>query len=82
MRVLQDPARPGKVSLTRTEQKVLSYISKGYSSKEVADHLTVSKRTIDFHLANIYDKLQVRNRVQALRIAASLGLLSTDSEFK
>lgn len=82
MRVLQDPARPGKVSLTRTEQKVLSHISKGYSSKEVADHLTVSKRTIDFHLANIYDKLQVRNRVQALRIAASLGLLSTDSEFK
>ena len=82
MRVLEDQARLGKVSLTRTEKKVLSHISKGYSSKEVADYLTVSKRTVDFHLANIYDKLQVRNRVQALRVAASLGFLSPDSTFK
>ena len=81
VRILQDTPRPGKVTLTRTEQKVLSYIAKGYSSKEVADYLTVSKRTIDFHLANIYDKLQVRNRVQALRSAASLGLLPPDSTY-
>jgi ATP/maltotriose-dependent transcriptional regulator MalT len=63
------------VRLTPTEVKVLGLIAQGYSSQEAADKMVVSKRTIDFHLANIYQKLQVRNRVQALRTASRLGLL-------
>jgi len=61
--------------LTPTEVKVLSLIAEGHSSKEAAELLVVSKRTVDFHLANIYDKLQVNNRVQALRMATRLGLI-------
>ena len=52
------------VRLTPTEVKVLSLIAQGHSSKEAADRLVVSKRTVDFHLANIYDKLQVNNRLR------------------
>jgi len=63
------------VRLTPTEVKVLSLIAQGHSSKEAAELLVVSKRTVDFHLANIYDKLQVNNRVQALRMATRLGLI-------
>ncbi|CEK13169.1 response regulator containing a CheY-like receiver domain and an HTH DNA-binding domain [Chthonomonas calidirosea] len=70
---------PETTRLTRRELEVLTLIIEGKSSKEVADLLFVSKRTIDFHLANIYNKLQVNNRVQAFRRAARLGLISFDA---
>ncbi len=72
---------PRGVRLTPTEVKVLSLIAQGHSSKEAAEKLVVSKRTVDFHLANIYDKLQVNNRVQALRMANRLGLIPQDPVF-
>jgi len=64
-----------KVHLTRRELEVLGLIVKGKSRKDVADALYVSDRTVQFHLANIYDKLGVSNRVQAFRRAHKLGLL-------
>ncbi len=63
------------IHLTKREQEVLALVIEGKSSKEVAEDLYVSKRTVDFHLANIYEKLQVSNRVQAFRRATSLGLI-------
>jgi DNA-binding NarL/FixJ family response regulator len=63
------------VHLTDREMAVLKCAREGQSSKEIADALYVCKRTVDFHLGNIYDKLEVRNRVRALRRAAALGLL-------
>ena len=66
------------VKLTKREVEVLTLVIEGKSSKEVAELLYVSKRTVDFHLANIYEKLQVSNRVQAFRRATSLGLLPTE----
>ena len=74
-------AGPGKkksaraVKLTKREIEVLSLVIEGNSSKEVADQLYVSKRTVDFHLANIYHKLDVTNRVQAFREATKRGLI-------
>jgi DNA-binding CsgD family transcriptional regulator len=67
------------IRLTKRELEVLSLVIEGRSSKDVADALYVSKRTVDFHLANIYDKLQVTNRVQAFRRAARLGLIQPES---
>lgn len=69
------------VRLTKREIEVLSLIAQGHSSKEAADVLYVSKRTVDFHLANIYDKLQVNNRVQAFRAATRLGLIPFEPSF-
>lgn len=72
---------PGKkksariIKLTKREIEVLSLVIEGNSSKEVADQLYVSKRTVDFHLANIYHKLDVTNRVQAFREATRRGLI-------
>jgi DNA-binding CsgD family transcriptional regulator len=74
-----EKSRP--VRLTKREVEVLSLIAQGYSSKEAADSLFVSKRTVDFHLANIYDKLQVNNRVQAFRAATRLGLIPFEPNF-
>ena len=67
------------VRLTRRELEVLTLVIEGKSSKDVADALFVSKRTVDFHLANIYDKLQVSNRVQAFRRATRLGLIPLEA---
>ena len=74
------PLRKG-VRLTKREIEVLSLIAQGHSSKEAADNLFVSKRTVDFHLANIYDKLQVNNRVQAFRAATRMGLMPFEPTF-
>lgn len=63
------------VKLTKREIEVLSQVLEGKSSREVAAALFCSKRTVDFHLARIYEKLQVSNRVQAMRRAAVLGLI-------
>ena len=67
------------IRLTKRELEVLSLVIEGRSSKDVADALYVSKRTVDFHLANIYDKLQVSNRVQAFRRATRLGLIPLEA---
>lgn len=78
-------ARPDQshrpVRLTKREVEVLSLIAQGYSSKEAADRLFVSKRTVDFHLGNIYEKLEVSNRVQAFRAATRLGLIPFEPTF-
>ncbi|MEO7453268.1 MAG: helix-turn-helix transcriptional regulator [Fimbriimonadales bacterium] len=63
------------IRLTRREREVLGLISQGYRSSEVAEMLVVSKRTVDFHLANVYHKLRVTNRLQAFRKASELGLI-------
>ena len=67
------------VRLTKREIEVLSLVLEGKSSREAAAVLVCSKRTVDFHLVRIYDKLQVSNRVQAMRRAALLGLVDVGS---
>ena len=61
--------------LTPREVEVLTLVAEGRSSKEVSEQLFISKRTVDFHLSNIYTKLGASNRVQALLEASRRGLL-------
>ena len=53
--------------LSRREQDVLEQLSKGYRYKEIADKLFVSIETVRTHIRNIYEKLQVNSRVEALK---------------
>jgi cold shock protein len=66
--------------LTRCELDVLALAVEGCSSKEIAERLVVSKRTVDFHLLNVYRKLHAGSRVQALRRAVDLGLITLDPQ--
>ncbi len=70
----QAPLSP-PVKLSRRETEVLRLKATGITNLEAADMLYVSKRTIDFHLANIYEKLMVCNLVQALLAAKAKGLI-------
>lgn len=72
---------PRSVRLTPAEYRVLKLIAEGHTSQQAADLLVCNKRTVDFHLANIYEKLEVHNRVQAIRAAARLGLIPFDPVF-
>lgn len=62
-------------SLTPAEVRVLTGIAAGKSSREVAEQLFISKRTVDFHLASIFRFLGVGNRIQAINAARERGLL-------
>ena len=63
--------------LTTREQEVLQWMAQGLSTKEIARRLRISPETVKDHLVRIYEKLEARNRVEALERARSLGLLST-----
>ena len=53
-------------NLTAREHEILSYLAKGYRYKEIAEALFVSVETVRTHIRNIYEKLQVRSRTEAL----------------
>lgn len=53
--------------LTRREQEILEHLSKGFRYKEIADTLYLSLDTVRTHIRNIYEKLQVNCRVEALK---------------
>ena len=54
------------VGLTKREEEILSYLAKGYLYKEIASLLFISVETVRTHLRNIYEKLQVRTRTEAI----------------
>ena len=61
--------------LSPRELEVILLILEGKSSREVADELGISKRTVYFHIANAYKKLKAHNRVEAFRIMLGAGLI-------
>jgi DNA-binding NarL/FixJ family response regulator len=53
-------------NLSGRELEILSYLAKGYHDKEIADQLFLSVKTVRTHLRNIYQKLHVRSRTEAV----------------
>lgn len=60
-----DPA-PQTASLSPREREILILLAKGFRYKEIAEQLSISFDTVRAHLRNIYDKLQVRSRTEAV----------------
>lgn len=54
-------------SLSRREQEIIQVLAKGFRYKEIADQLFLSTETIRTHIRNIYEKLQVNSRTEALK---------------
>jgi two-component system nitrate/nitrite response regulator NarP len=52
--------------LTKRERVMLQSLADGMSNKELAAHFEISVNTVKFHLSNLYEKLEVRNRSQAI----------------
>ncbi|HET9692868.1 MAG TPA: LuxR C-terminal-related transcriptional regulator, partial [Steroidobacteraceae bacterium] len=62
-------------ALTERERNLLRHVANGLSNKDLANRLSVSTNTVKWHLRNIFEKLQITNRVQAIAIARHLGLI-------
>jgi LuxR family maltose regulon positive regulatory protein len=69
------PSPEMAASLTEREKKLLQHVARGLSNKDLATRLSVSTNTIKWHLRNIFEKLQISNRVQAIAVARQLGLI-------
>ena len=65
--------------LTRRELDVLSLAAAGRRDAEIAAALFVSCKTVEFHMGNVFDKLGVRSRTQAVAVAIARGVLTADS---
>ena len=60
--------------LTEREREVLTLIAQGVSNKEIAEKLFISMKTVSNHITNIFSKLQVADRAQAIIRARDAGI--------
>ena len=74
MRTPAPPERPAS-PLTKREEEVLQLIADGCSTTEVAKRLFISAKTVKNHLASIYEKLNARDRTQAVLSAVKIGIV-------
>src|SRR5205085_7421557 len=63
------------VDLTKRERTILYALHRGESNKEIAEALCLAEQTVKFHLTNIYRKLEVSSRTEAVRYAYEHGLV-------
>ncbi|MBE6057359.1 winged helix-turn-helix transcriptional regulator [Clostridium sporogenes] len=61
-----EPEKAKGELLTEREKEVLEILLKGASNKQIGERLNISLATVKTHMINIYSKLQVSNRVQAV----------------
>lgn len=62
-------------TLTARERALLGHVARGLSNKDLGDRLSVSTNTVKWHLKNIFDKLHINNRMQAVTVARRVGML-------
>ncbi len=74
----QDEMAQADRIITKREEEVLQLIADGCSTPEVAEQLYISQKTVKNHLASIYQKLDARDRTQAVLAAVRMGIVTLD----
>jgi DNA-binding NarL/FixJ family response regulator len=69
-----EPSAPEAPRLTERETEVLRLVAKGLSYRQIAERLVLSHRTVQNHVQNTLNKLQLHNRVELVRYAIEQGL--------
>ena len=75
VRKLDSGSREEDRIITKREEEVLQLIADGCSTPEVAAKLYISQKTVKNHLASIYEKLNARDRTQAVLLAVRMGIV-------
>lgn len=78
--VLIDQPAKNQERLTTREQVILGYIAQGFSSKEVAQTLSISYRTVEAHRRNIKSKLKLDSLAELVRYAVEQGLIEKNEK--
>ncbi len=68
------PSAPAFPELTEREREILALIARGRSNPEIAASLTLTLKTVRNHVSNIFSKLQVADRAEAILLAREAGL--------
>jgi DNA-binding NarL/FixJ family response regulator len=76
---VERPLRVLEERLTGREMEVLHLVAKGFTNKAIGVQLGISDRTVQGHLAHVFDKLQASSRTEAVMRAVSLGWISQDT---
>jgi DNA-binding NarL/FixJ family response regulator len=74
-RLLESEDDPRDDPLTPRESEILKLVAEGHSTREIAETLVVSEKTVEKHRANLLEKLQMRDRVDLTRYAIRIGLI-------
>lgn len=64
-----------EIKLSKRETEILTHLSKGLNYNNIAENLTISPSTVRKHIENIYKKLQVHNKVEAIMLARNKKLI-------
>lgn len=83
-KLMKSPEKEARITdaaysaLTSREQEVMRLLAEGLSSKQIAERLFISPKTVDNHRANILNKLGLHSTMELVRYAAKLGLIDVD----
>ena len=66
------------VSLSGRELEIIGLVAEGLTNQEIAERLTISKRTVDNHVSNVFTKTGSKNRVALLNWAMDHGKICRD----
>lgn len=72
------PEAEGGNVLSEREQQVLKLVAEGFSSREIANQLSISTKTVEAYRARFADKLGLKSRAQIVQYALNLGFLSSE----
>ena len=75
-RLVERMAIDEAAGLSERQQEVLQLLASGGRNQEIADQLFLSLRTVKFHVENLYRKLEVRTRTEAVRVARERSILN------
>lgn len=76
--MLTEVRRPPEGVISAREEEVLQLVADGLGTTEIADRLFISQKTVKNHLASIYEKLDARDRTQAVITAVRMGIIKLD----
>ncbi len=73
--VIAPSERLQQLGISKREYEILQLVAGGATNQEIADQLFISLNTVKTHLSNLYQKLEVRRRTQAVERGKQLGLV-------
>jgi DNA-binding NarL/FixJ family response regulator len=76
--MLNEARRAQEPLLSAREEEVLQLVADGLGTTEIAQKLFISQKTVKNHLASIYEKLDARDRTQAVLMAVRMGIVRLD----
>mgnify|MGYP001281832666 FL=1 len=75
---IAEDSNPSRITLSAREMEIIELVEDGLTNQEIAEKLTISKRTVDNHVSNMFTKTGSKNRVALLNWAMDHGKICRD----